>query len=226
MTLWRWASLAGLVTLAISTLFGMIPGIGACGLPGEPIINFEFVRTPAEVAALFPETCRVVHVAAQRQGLWLDALAFIPFYAAFLALSLSALRREDREGAGRPALLGIGMTIVAALCDQFEGIQLFHLLDSLPGTQATIDLLIPAVRLKFAFLAIAVAIAGYLHFRRPGWRKAVGAMIAFGGAFALVGLFHDRVWLMSANSLAWFLLLAVNIAQAARPDRSSNKASS
>jgi hypothetical membrane protein len=226
MTLWRWASLAGLIALAISILFGMIPGIAACGLPGEPIINFEFVRTPAEVAALFPETCRAVHVAAQRQGLWLDALAFIPFYTAFLTLSLSALRREDREGVGKLVGLGSGMTIVAALCDEFEGIQLFHLLDGLPGTQATIDLLVPAVRLKFALLAIVITIAGYLHFRRPGWRKSAGAIIAVSGVFALVGLFHDRVWLMSANSVAWLVLFAVNVAQAARSARSSNKASS
>lgn len=226
MTIWRGASLAGLIAMAISIMFGMIPEIDACGLPGEPIINFEFVRTPAELAALFPDKCRDVHVAAQRQGLWLDALAFIPSYTAFLVLSLAALRREDGAGAGKLALLGIGMTIVAALCDEFEGVQLFRLLDSLPGSQATIDLLIPAVRLKFALLAMAVTIAGYLHLKRPGWRKAAGAIIAVGGMFALIGLFHDRVWLMSANALAWLLLLALNIVQAARSGRSSNKASS
>lgn len=216
MTIWRWAALAGLVALAISVGFGRIPGIHACGLPGDAILNFEFVKTPGEVAALFPENCRTEHVVAQRYGLWLDAMGFIPAYSAFLILSLIGLRTEGSSLARRVAGIGILLTLIAALCDQFEGIQLFRILGDLPGTQSTIDLLIPAVRIKFGLLALAVALAGWLHLQRPGWRKAAGAVIALGALWSLVGLFTEREWLMQGSALAWLTLFVTNVILAAR----------
>lgn len=216
MTIWRWAALVGLVAMAIAIGFGRIPGIDACGLSGDPILDFEFVKSPAEVAALFPGNCRAVHVTAQRQGLWLDAMGFIPAYSAFLILSLIALRHERSAVALRLSGIGIVLTLVAALCDQFEGIQLFRLLGDLPGTQSTIDLLMPAVRTKFGLLAVVVTLAGWLHLQQPGWRKLAGALIALAGLWSLAGLFVERSWLMQGSALAWLALLATNIALAVR----------
>jgi len=52
---WRWCALAGLATLAASTLFGQVPGLAPCGDIGgaDPVIALELVRGPADVAALF-----------------------------------------------------------------------------------------------------------------------------------------------------------------------------
>lgn len=216
MTIWRWAVLAGLVAMTISIAFGMIPGIHACGLPGEPILNFEFVRTPAEVAVLFPQACRAEHVTAQHTGLWIDALGFIPSYTAFLLLSLLGLRREGGSAAMKLTGPAMAMALVAALCDQFEGIQLCRLLGDLPGTQSTIDLLMPAVRTKFGLLALVVTIVGWLHLQRPGWRKGAGVMIALGGLWSLSGLFFERGWLLQGSALAWLVLLGTNIVLAIR----------
>lgn len=216
MTIWRWAALAGLATIAISIAFGTIPGIHACGLPGEPILNFEFVKSPADVAALFPDHCRAEHVAAQRHGLWLDSMGFIPVYSAFLILSLVALRREGGN-ASRLAGTGIVLTLVAALSDQIEGLQLFRLLDTLPGQQSTIDILIPAVRTKFALLAVAIGIAAWLHFLKPGWRKLAAAVMAVGAALSLAGLIGDRSLLMQGGAISWLTLFATNLVLAFRP---------
>jgi len=216
MTIWRWAVLAGLVAMAISIGFGTIPDIHACGLPGEPILNFEFVRTPAEVATLFPEGCRAEHVVAQRTGLWLDALSFIPSYSAFLLLSLAGLRREGGSMTAKLAGLAMAMALVAAICDEFEGVQLFRLLADLPGTQSTIDLLMPAVRTKFGLLSLVVSLAGWLHFRQPGWRKVAGAVITLGGLWSFAALFLDRNWMMQGSALAWLVLLGTNAVLAAR----------
>lgn len=215
MTIWRWAALAGLATIAISVAFGMIPGIHACGLPGEPILNFEFVKSPADVAALFPDHCRAEHVVAQRHGLWLDSMGFIPVYSAFLILSLVALRRESGN-ASRLAGAGIILTLVAALSDQVEGIQLFKLLDTLPGHQSTIDILIPAVRIKFALLAVAIGIGAWLHFLQPGWRKVAGSVMALGALMSLAGLVGDRGLLMQGGAISWLTLFLTNAVLAFR----------
>lgn len=216
MTIWRWAGLAGLVALAISFGFGQIPGIHACGLPGDAILNFEFVKAPSQVAILFPDHCRAEHVVAQRHGLWLDALGFIPTYMSFLILSLIGLRTEAGIAALRITGIGIGLTLVAALCDQFEGLQLFHILGDMPGTQSTIDLLIPAVRTKFALLALVIMLVGWLHLQMPGWRRPAGAVIMIGGLWSLVGLFTQRDWLLQGSAVAWLMLLLTNIILAIR----------
>lgn len=216
MTIWRWAALVGFVALAISVGFGRIHGIDACGLPGDAILNFEFVTSPSEVAALFADNCRVEHVAAQYRGLWLDSLGFIPSYTAFLILSLVGLRTEDSRLAQRMTGTGIVLTLIAALCDQFEGIQLFRILGDLPGTQSTINMLMPAVRIKFGLLALVIMLIGWLHLQRPGWRKAVGAIIVIGGLWSLAGLFFERDWLLQGSAVAWLMLLITNIILAAR----------
>jgi hypothetical protein len=216
MTIWRWAALVGLVALAISIGFGQIPGIHACSASGDAILNFEFVKTPAEVAALFPDNCRIEHVAAQRHGLWLDSLGFIPAYSAFLILSLVGLRTEDSRFAQRMTGTGIVLTLIAALCDQFEGIQLFRILGDLPGTQSTINLLMPAVRIKFGLLALVIILIGWFHLHMPSWRKAAGAIIAIGGLWSLAGLFIERDWLLQGSAVAWLMLLVANIILASR----------
>ena len=216
MTIWRWAALVGLLAMAISIGFGRIPGIHACNLHGDAILNFEFVKSPAEVASLFPDNCRIEHLAAQRQGLWLDSLGFIPAYTAFLILSLVGLRTERPGIARRIAGTGIALTLIAALCDQFEGIQLFQILGNLPGTQSTIDLLMPAVRIKFGLLALVIMLIGWLHLQMPGWRKPAGAVIAIGGLWSLAGLFIERGWLLQGSAVAWLILLVTNIILATR----------
>lgn len=216
MTIWRWATLAGILALAISIGFGRIPGIDACGLGDDAILNFEFVRTPAEVEALFPSDCRAEHIVAQRQGLWLDAMGFIPAYSSFLILSLIGLRIESEPKAARIAALAIIVTLIAALCDQIEGFQLFAILADLPGSQSTIDLLIPAVRVKFALLGLVVALAGWLHLQRPGWRKPLGGVILIGALWSLAGLAVDRGWLLQGSALAWLALLLANAILALR----------
>lgn len=205
MTLWRWSALAAVGVIACIFAFGAIPGLHACNIAKDPILAFEFVTSPAEVAALFPESCRAAHEPAQRTGLWLDGLVFIPVYSAFLILGLMALRREGGEQVARWA---IGAVVVAALADQFEGLQLMRILNALPGEQSTIDLLMPAVRGKFALLAIAAGVAGWLHVKRGGWRLAAGTVAILGAIWSLSGLSGNHPWVTQGSGLAWLALIA------------------
>ena len=215
MTYWRWAALAALGVVCCIIGFGQIPGIKACG-GGDAILAFEFVTSPADMARLFPASCRAVHVAAQYRGLALDSFGFIPIYSSFLILCLLALRGEGRgeeRGVARAAII---MTLVAAACDQFEGVQLYRLLGSIPGDQATINLLMPAVRIKFALLALVVAVIGGLFFRRGGWRILVALVMLGGSAVALFGLFTDHALMMRGSGIAWLVLIIVVLVNALR----------
>jgi hypothetical protein len=184
---WRWAALASLPFLVIALSFGRIEGLDSCGLAADPIMAFEFVTSPAEVAAQFPAHCRDAAVAAQRQGLWLDIIGFVAAYSALLILVLMALARES-AAIRRLAQAGIALVVVAALADQLENRRLLAILASLPGDQATIDQLIPAVRIKFALLGLVEILIGALFLRQDGWRKLAGGVIALGGLASLVGL--------------------------------------
>lgn len=220
MTIWRWAALAALGVIACAVGFAIIPGIGSCGTANDPILAFEFVRSPEEVAALFPESCRDVAVAAQRNGLLFDALVFIPVYCAFLILSLIALRREGR--APRIAGAGIAAVLTAAALDQFEGLQLWRILAEMPGTREMVALLMPAVRGKFALLSLAVLAIGWMHLGAPGWRRFAGGAIMLGASWSLFGLVSDYHRVSEGSALAWLVLIGTTFAVAARRGFSSS----
>ncbi len=219
MTVWRWAALAALGVIACVIGFAMIPGINACGTANDPILAFEFVISPDEVAALFPQDCRAVAAGAQRTGLLFDAFVFIPVYSAFLILSLVALRREARG----PGLAGaaIAAVLIAALLDQFEGVQLWRILADMPGTEDMISLLMPAVRGKFALLGLAVLAIGWLHVRAGRWRIGAGALIMLGALWSLFGLVSDYHRVSEGSALAWLALIVTTFVLAWRREASA-----
>lgn len=220
---WRWSLAAGLVAFACSWGFSRIPGLVACGPTGGlgPIIALEFARTPADVARLFgAEPCRATLVAAQRTGLWLDALGFIPAYTGFLSLAAFA-------AGGRRAWPVVAAFALAGLADEVEGGLLFALLGSLPGTQGPLDALGWAVGAKFLLLGIGTfAVAMLLLFERPRWTdwsvvRIVGGLgIAYFALAALRGFFAGpSPAMMTAFAGAWFTLLLIALFGAVWPWR-------
>lgn len=216
-TAWRLCALAGLATLLASTAFGWVPGLKACGPSGGAgaILAFELARTPATLAALFgSEPCTSTLLAAQRSALWLDELGFIPSYTAFLALGAWALRRSDRL-----AIVTVAVFLIAGLCDEVEGVTMFALMDSLPGTAWLFTPLFWAVHTKFALLGVGeVLLAAALV--RGSWIGKIAAIpMLIGGLMSLWFLFtaaHDPL-MMKGHFYAWTALLVVAILAAIRP---------
>jgi hypothetical protein len=133
---------------------------------------FELARSPAEVATIFGAgACRETLIAAQIKGLWLDGLAFIPSYTAFLLLAAIALRQQ----APRLARATVLIILAAGLLDEIEGGLLHAILRDLPGTPTLIALLYGEVRAKFVLLALGALLIGWLMVRdrRPGMVVAV-----------------------------------------------------
>lgn len=205
MTYWRWTAILAAGVIAIMLGFSAVDGMKACG-GGDPIFVFEMVRSPADVSALFQEHCRAAHAQAQHTGLWLDIALFIWIYSAFLIVGLLALRRELGSDANTIVRLAIGLTVAAALADQFENYMLLRILDTLPGTQSDIDLLYLAPRAKFALLGVVTVLAGLLHFKMPGWRKIAGAVAIFGGLWSAIGVFANHEWVLKGMTLGWVAL--------------------
>lgn len=209
---WRCAG-AGLIVIAISIYFGLIPNIEGCAPDVDAsnlgsIIAFELVRTPADVQALFGTgSCTEPFVAAMRHATWVDALLFIPAYTAFLVCALLALRGYG----GSLASIGIAAVGAAAVFDQIEGFWLFMIMDGLPGTQGEINWLIPAVRSKFALLGIGAICAGVLLTRHRGMGYLFGALVALGGVGTMALIFSDdyaRVTIQG-SAISWLALFIV-----------------
>lgn len=213
--LWRWAGIMAFPFLAIVLSFGRIAGIGDCAVAADPIFAFEMVTTPQEVAAQFPDSCRAAASAGQRSGLWLDILAFVAVYSSLLILVLAALAREGAAPL-RLAKLAAGLVIVAAMADQWENSRLLAILAAMPGDQATIDQLIPAVRIKFGLLAVVQVAIGWFHLGQAGWRKLAGLVIAGGGLLSLAGLAVNHHWVLPGGSIAFLAIVLSSWALALR----------
>lgn len=204
---WRFAAVAFIFVLAIAVGFSGMPGIHACPTSAEPILAFELVKTPAELAALFPDDCRAVAVAAQKSALWLDILAFIPAYGSALILTLLALGagHSSRAGLVQAAVVAV---VVAMVFDQWENSRLMLLSGSMPGDQHTIDQLVAAPRIKFALLALAEAAAGWLLWQGQGVRRLAGGAVLLGAGLTLFGLMQNSPLIVLGGTVA-FLTLAI-----------------
>ncbi|GAA0338289.1 hypothetical protein GCM10009087_55940 [Sphingomonas oligophenolica] len=203
---WRWCAAAGIVAFTVSSLFARIPGLVACGPTGglEPIIAFELARTTADVATLFgAEPCTSTLVAAQKTGLLLDGLGFIPSYTAFLILGAIAAGAR-----GRVRQLALALFLSAALSDEIEGFLLGAILDRLPGTPALLHGLWWAVHVKFGLLALGTIQIGAI-LCNTSWRRRIAAGIMIvGGLFAFFGLVAPSAGTMMQGFLiAWVALL-------------------
>lgn len=149
--------------------------------------------------------CRETLIAAQIKGLWLDGLAFIPSYTAFLVLAAMAMRQT----APRLARAAIVIVLIAGLLDEIEGGLLYAILHHLPGSPTLVALLYGEVRAKFALLALGALLIGWLMVRdrRPG---LVIALPVIGGSLfsgALIATNMHAPALMQGYRWSWTALL-------------------
>ena len=164
-------------------------------MPPLSDVNTTNVSFSSPRSALFgTEPCRSTLIAAQRTGLWLDALGFIPAYTTFLCLAAWATRHRLRGGI-------IAALLVAGLCDEIEGAQLFAIVRDLPGTPGQLDALWWPVHVKFALLAIGTAAIGSAILARSLSAMLLGLLVTGFGLGAIVALVVGAQTLM----MQWFM---------------------
>ena len=119
MTRWRWAALAAVATVLTGLSFGLVPADDACrAVAAHPWAAFQMVSTPKAAGDLL----RLCGAERLRSGMWIDALAFIPAYAAFLMATSWAARPPHLVALTMVSLLAVGV-----FADQIEGARLLAL---------------------------------------------------------------------------------------------------
>lgn len=213
------AVLAGIGVAVVALLLGGIAGLASCPPhPAGPVIALELVRTPYDLLMqLRGPAC----VAGQRSALWLDGLAFIPLYTAFL-VGMTGVTL-----ANRPARLAVAtLAILGGLLDQVEGLVLSRLMDADGGQAALLAVLFGVVRTKFLVLALATMGLGFGLAQRRGWRRSLGYAVVAGGAGSMFGFrAGQEALLTTGTAIAWALLLAYALVALSASRRSASPSS-
>ena len=198
-TRWQWAALAAVATVLTGLSFGLIPSGDACrAVAASPWVAFQHVATTQAAETLL----RACGADQLRSGMWLDALVFIPVYAAFLLAMLWAARPAHVVGLAMIALLMVGV-----LADEIEGVRLLALIDANGGTAPMIAAANRASFAKDLFLALTTGAVGFAVFGVRGWRRYAGALVVAGAAVtATTVVMHKPT---ATGMLALWLTLAV-----------------
>jgi hypothetical protein len=157
----------GLAILVFTAISMMQPPARACGaLAGNyaPIIAFELARSAADLQAIFGATaseCRSEMIARMDAINWIDVLAFIPLYGAFMSAYFFGMRTRQ-PGAARA---GAGFTALAVCADYLENLCLMQLTPALDAGSIWFTLLPLATGLKWLALAAAAASASLIYMR-------------------------------------------------------------
>jgi hypothetical protein len=206
-TRWRWAALAAVAAILTGLSFGLVPASDACrAVAAQPWAEFQQVGT-VEAARTLIDACGGDRL---RSGMWIDALAFIPAYSAFLLTVLWATRPTQNKALWVIVLLGIGV-----VADQFEGVRLLALIDGQGGTAPLVAAANRATMAKELFLALATGAVGWAVCTLGGWRRSAGTLVMAGAALVIVALFvhYPTAPVMLA---AWLTLAVVAMMSAVR----------
>jgi hypothetical protein len=212
-----WAGLTvltGLVTVAITIAFQMLPEVaaaGACWAPGK-VVEFELARTLTELLKVFgpaSDTCRAPIVTAMDAVNHFDVKAYIPAYTAFEICAAMFLGLRFR----RPLVLAaIGVALVALAGDYLETLTLLRITLNLEGSADLLAWSSAGAWTKFAGLALHAFLLSRICMA-PETRRPILAMLLLlpmvGTAFAAID--NSRAALMTyALILSWtpVLLLA------------------
>jgi hypothetical protein len=211
MTAWRWATLGAVLTIAVGSLFGLVPGIDACGpaTGAGQWATFQTIRSVADVQAMIRADCAAAFVPALRMSMALDALAFIPAFTLLLASALIALKPPRW-------LLLTGLMALAGgfIADQLEGVRLLAILNDLPGTSGGVQAVVFAHIVKKFMLALATGLVGVALLQIAGWRRWVGFIVLLGALAAMANTIASFAGGESGLLVSWLALAVVAVAGA------------
>lgn len=169
------ASLAGLIALAVTIAFRLLPEVQAAGtcLAADAVIRFEFARTSADLQAIFGP-CRSQAIAAMDAVNHLDVAAYIPSYSAFAAFAAFYLG----GGVRRPlVILAIAAAATALVADYVETTTLLRITADLDGAGPLLATSSTAAWTKFAALALNAALLSAICLTMRPRRRIIGGLL-------------------------------------------------
>ncbi len=149
-------SVAGLVALATTIAFQLLPAVteaGKCMTPAF-VVQFEFAGVPDDLTRLFGNTldaCRASRIAAVDQVNTLDVWVYIPSYTAFAVLAALFLGRGRFTPA---ALLAMAAGMGALAADYVETLNLLAYTPDLSASRDQLAISSAAAWTKFWLLAL------------------------------------------------------------------------
>ena len=208
----RLAVIAAVIMLGIGA--AMAVAAAPChALPMSTLTAFELARSAEDLLRIFgtpEEACRPPLVAQLDHANMLDALGYIPAYAAFYAFLLYGLGRRDKA----LGWVGIAIVGVSAAADWLEDVALFQLSAAPDAPAHWFALLIPATNLKWVGLALATTLGGVMLCRRGGLGLLAFLLCAaplLSSLWALASPDAAGRYLLPGMAVASILLLAVAI---------------
>ena len=210
---WRACLLWGIATLLVSQSFALVmPESLAGAIPGaqvdNPVLAFEFARTPAHLEAIFgfpDDPLREARIGGMIAGNLLDYL-FMVVYGSFVLAFFGASARATGES--RWWFAG-WLGPLAALSDAIENALLLSINADMTAPETELMFLPYPVWIKFALLAAACGLAGWALVRQRGGPLALPCLVA--PAMIFPGVLDPWTWgqpAVSAIALGWIAMLA------------------
>lgn len=210
-------ALTGLATLAVTLAFRQLAAVkaaGTCMGPGS-VVQFEFARTPAELAAVFgPAVCRQPVINGMDAVNHLDIAAYIPAYTAFAVLAALWL-----GGRSRLALAAVGLAAVAFIADMVETTTLLQITKDIAAAGPLLPRSSTAAWIKFAALG-GHGLALALVCLRATPRRRILAVLLVLPAIGVVAARVDpgSIGLMTAGlGLGWTAMMLLALRETVWP---------
>lgn len=210
---WRACLVWGVATLIVSQSFGFfMPEALAYPIPGaaitNPVLAFEFARTPAHVDAVFGapgDSLRAGRIAGMIQGNVFDYL-FMVVYGSFVLAFFGA----TAAATGNPRWWIAGwLGPLAAVADAIENALLLSINADMASPRAELAILPLPVWTKFIALGLACGCAAWALARQRAWLPALLCAPAAGAIwFGLAAPLRQGQAAVSTIALGWSAMLA------------------
>ena len=210
---WRACLLWGIATAIVSQSFALfMPAALAHPIPGasisNPVLAFEFARTPAHLDAIFGavgEPGRDARIAGMMRGNVLDYL-FMVVYGSFVLAFFGASARATGEQ--RWWLAG-WLGPLAAIADAIENALLLSINADMADPRPELVWLPYPVWTKFIALSLACGFAAWALVRQRAWLPAIlVAPPAVAVWFGVTAPFARGQMAVSTIFVAWLTMLA------------------
>ncbi len=210
---WRACLLWGIATIIVSQGFALfMPATLAHPIPGSqianPVLAFEFARTPAHLEAVFGrvgDPLRDARISGMMRGNLLDYLFMIVYGSFVLAFFGASAGSTGNSRWWLASWLGP----LAAASDAIENALLLSINADMVAANPKLAFLAYPVWIKFIALALACGLAAWALLRQRGWLPAllcVPAPLAIW--FGLAAPYRWGESAVSTIALGWLAMLA------------------
>ena len=216
--IWTLTTLAlGLVTLAVSIAFSMMPAVSAFYAPGDisaAVGEFQRASAMADLVSVFGDPPDPAAVEAMDAINTLDLYAFIPAYAAFLIAGAAMLAGGLRNPV---AWFAIDFAVLGAAADAVETLMQLRVTADWENAAAHLPIA-PWHWTKYGLLALNGGAVALICFLTPRKRWVLGliALAPLPLVLAAWAGWADPRYFSGAFRLYWLALLAVAFMETVR----------